>query len=235
MIVTFEARWIARAWLAVGLASRPDKDDAMLDRSLHVELYVDGVRLVATDGLVLLTAWVPARGKEGDPPPGYDDAPVEAVTVYDWHGRGRGLFAHLLALVSVDDPPEIEVTLAAGDEARDGAASGLLSFAGMERRQLSVMASGREQILLDVYEGEYPNWRAVVLRHVQRRTGAIALACDVVGRLAGGLAKLYDGPLEWRFGGVDKMALIAIGSIGVEPRLEGVVMPARFTFPKEDD
>lgn len=235
MIVSFDAGYFARGWLAVALASRPDKDLPMLDRTVHLELYPDGCRLVATDRTMLLHAWVPAVGKEGDPPPGLDDAPLERVTAYDTHRRAAGLFTHLLSLLSVDDPPDIEVTVSAGDEVRDAAASGLLTFAGLERRQVSFMATGRELLLLDLFEGDWPDWRAVTLRHVPKRTSAVALNCDAIGRLAG-LGKLYEAPLEWRFGGVDwapigKMAAVAIGS---DPRVEGVVMPDRFEFGDPD-
>lgn len=56
----YSGHTLARAWLSVALASSKDTGRPQLDRTVLVEQYREGLRLVATDSHVLPT---PARPK----------------------------------------------------------------------------------------------------------------------------------------------------------------------------
>lgn len=98
----FDAPTLARAWLSVAQASSSDKDLVTLDRTVAIEEFPTGVRLVATDRYVLLTAWVPDLGAYYEPrEPGLDEAPDRTVITKDSDGRGRGLLGYLTQLAHI--------------------------------------------------------------------------------------------------------------------------------------
>ena len=55
----FDAPTFARAWLCVRQATATKDDAAVLSKTVAVEEFDHGTRLVATDRYMLLTAWVP--------------------------------------------------------------------------------------------------------------------------------------------------------------------------------
>lgn len=229
MTIKFPAGPFAQAWLSVAIASSPDKDRPALHRTVLIEQFAEGCRLVATDSYVLLTAWVPDDRHEFATEPALDEAPLAVGVARDPHGRGKGFMAHLLNLARSEetklDPPEIDVRLGVTDPERANAGT----FEGMEAEFIVVEYPDHERLILPAYEGEYPNWRSVVPGFSPVTTEAIALNPEIVGRLAK-LGKLNgeDNPLVWRFGGPDKMAQVEVAHS--DPFVHGVVMPVRWDF-----
>ena len=161
--LTFDAAWLARAWLSVAEASSKDTARPALNRTVCVEFYDDGVRLVATDSYMLLTAWVPTFEHTSTtevPPsePDDDELPGEVVVAIDEDGRAKGLFTYLLALANGKDKPEVLVKLAVGASPE----TSLGMFDGLAGDVLTIAAEDREALLLAVYEGEFPRWRPLV-------------------------------------------------------------------------
>lgn len=224
--LTFDARALSAGWLSVAQASTKAKDRPVLDRTMAVEFFPDGVRLAATDSYVLLYAWVPALGyKHNEKAPDFDDAPDETVVARDPDGRAAGLLAYLRSQTEDEEAPDIEVSLGIADGSAQPTHA--LSFAGFEGKCLVVEGDGREALRLDLSDDDYPHWRGLLVPFTPRRTDAIALSPEIIGRLAK-LDKLHPGQsLVWQFGGTDKMARLRIGTEPVV--VEGAVMPMRLS------
>ena len=221
----FDAATLARGWLSTALASGTAAYAPALNRTVLVEEFPGGVRLVATDSVLLLTAWVPSLASEhkldlGEPL--IDEAPESTSVVMDLDGRGRSLLGYLLAKSKkADDDEAVDVSMTFGvlDEDRDSP-----SFEGMASRWTTHDFDGVERLRLRCYEGEFPTWRSLLAYHEGKRTSAVALNPDVLGRIAK-LGKYHAGSVLWHFGGVDKVARIEVEDS--EPHVVGLVMPMR--------
>jgi hypothetical protein len=218
------AAHLATGWLSVALASAKDKTRPVLDRTMLVEEFESrGVRLVATDGIMLLHAWV-SVDTSGEPHamPERDEAPDTSVIVADFDGRAKSLLSYGLAVAQADDAPMMHFRL--GFTTEDYG-----TFPGMETPYLTIdlqVASSDldvERVRLPIIEGRFPAWQPIVAKHKPVRTAGIALAPDVVKRLAK-LGPLHgDKRIGWTFGGVNKMAGVEV--IDSWPYVAGVVMP----------
>ncbi len=218
--LTFDAGWLARAWLSVAEASSKDTGRPALDRTVCVEFFPDGVRLVATDSYMLLTAWVPSIEAMHDEPeaPPMDEAPDAAVVAIDTNGRAMGLFAYLLGLTRGDDAPEILVKLATG--ASPETSMGM--FDGLQGECLTIAAEDREALLLGLYEGDFPTWRRFVSAHRASMTPVLSLNPDILGRVVK-MAKVNGADhVNWHFGGAMGPAKIDVEGA---PAITGMVMP----------
>jgi hypothetical protein len=231
--VIFDARYIARGWLAVALASATDKDRPALNRTVHIEEHAAGLRLVATDSYVLLHSFVPDLDHDLADEPELDEAPSVTATAIDPHGRAKGFLAHVLKLArqaEENNTGRIEVRVRLNVlGARDDDGHRPPSFDGMEARSVVVEQPDVERVMLDSYEGQWPTgWRSVMGGFRPVDTGTIALNPDIVGRLAR-LGKVHPaGLLGWTFGGKDRAARVEV--IYAEPAVEGLVMPCRWDF-----
>src|SRR5436305_10638746 len=183
--LTFDAGWLARAWLSVAEASSKDKGRPALDRTMAVEFYGDGVRLVATDSYMLLTTWVPCFAVTSAETvviaaPDLEESPLSTVVAIDEDGRAKGLFSYLLGLVSAKDAPEILVTLTTGP-APEISGPALVLWEGGAGDCLTIAADDREALLLGLYEGEYPTWRRLWSSFSAQRPRALALNPEILG------------------------------------------------------
>lgn len=223
----FDARLIARGWLAVALASSTDKNRPQLNRTVFVEEHTGGVRLAATDSYMLLHCWVPDIEHDLDQAPGIDEVPISTATVMDPHGRAKGFLAHVLKLANQaeqDDLEPIDVRLRLN--VLDTATRGQNVFTGMEARSVILEQPDVERLQLDVYDGTYPAWRPILGNHRTISTELVALNPEIVGRLSK-VGKIHPAStLGWRFGGPDRAAAVEI--INSEPAVSGVVMPCRW-------
>jgi hypothetical protein len=214
--VLFDAGTLATAWLAVAQASGADKDHPILSNTVAVETYPEGVRLAATDGTMLLTAWVPDRDHDLVGEPALDDAPVTSLVAMDPDGRARGFMAYLHKLATAEDAEPIECRLTVAEFDDDGA------FAGMAATWVMAEYPDHERLTLRCFDAPYPNWRALIAGFTARKTDAVALNPDLLGRLAK-LGKLGSKSLIWRWGGQDKAAYVELEGTTVR----GLVMPVR--------
>jgi hypothetical protein len=221
---TFDASMLATAWLSVALASGRDPDVPVLNRTILVEQFPQGLRFVATDRYVLLRAFAPNIDHKPTDEPGIDEAPDEFAVAMDLDGRAKGLLGYLLGLArhaAKEGLPTVEVgvTLNATDEADEP------TLAGLERRYVRFDYQAQERLQLDTYGGDFPEWRGFIANLATVSTEAVALNPEIVGRLAK-LGKLHgNAPILWRFGGEDKAAAIEV--MDSEPHVRGVVMPVR--------
>lgn len=214
---------LAKGWRSVALAASSDKARPILC-GVQVEQYPEGVRLVATDSYVLLSSWVPNLEAERDlkPEPGMDEPPMATAIVLDPHGRGKGLLAHAQQLAVDDGIDEIRMDLRVV-AVEDPDAPG---FAGMEPRWCVIEVSERERVKLRLCEGEYPNWRRLLDGLTPQASERVALAPDLVARLAT-LGKIQkETRLGWTFTGEDKP--VAVDLIDSHPFVSGLAMPCRW-------
>lgn len=214
---------LAKGWRSVALAASSDKARPLLCGVL-VEQFADGVRLVGTDSYMLLTTWVPGIEAERDlkPEPGLDEAPIATAVVLDPHGRGKGLLAHAQQLAAKGEVDEIRMDLGV-IAVEDTDAPG---FAGMEPRWCVIELNERERVKLLLCEGEFPTWRPLLDGLTPVVTERVAMAPDLVARLAK-LGKIQDETsLGWTFTGDDKP--VAVELIDSHPFVSGLAMPCRW-------
>lgn len=219
----YDANTFARAWLSVALASGKDKGRPALNRTVSIETYDEGVRLVATDGLVLLHSFVPTIDEDIAIPPDLDAVPDRVATAIDHYGRALSLMAHLNTITAGEDEEDVQraqVEIVFDVEAPEHVGQ----LDGMESACIALDHPDHERVVLSTYDGDYPNWRALVHGFTGRRTEAVALNPEIVARIAR-LGKYHTNgrPLLWRWGGVKKPAGIEVAD--GEPFVGGLVMP----------
>lgn len=220
----FDAETLAQGWLSVAVASSSDKDRPQLHRTVLIEQHVEGVRLIATDSYVLLHAWVPNIEHDLDPEP--DGAPDSIAVAMDPHGRAKSFLAHVLGLAQSakkKDLPPVEVRLSLGVTDHDDNAD---SLPGMEATYAVLELPDTERLKLTVYDGSYPEWRALSRGFAATATDTIALAPSIVGRLAKLGAILSESTLGFSWAGPDKAARVEL--VGAPVTVEGLVMPCRW-------
>jgi hypothetical protein len=223
----FDAPTFAVAWQQVANACATDPDIPVLNRTVALEEYVHGVRLVATDRFILLTAYVPNLDTDNNEVPTPDTAPERTVIVTDTDSRAAGLFAYIRKLAKrekLESAPEGTREVRVDHDVRVPAGVDITqeTFEGMEPTYTVFTVPDVEKVYLPVIEASYPDWRPLILEHNPVRTHTIHLNPD---RLAA-LGKLYPGPIEWQFGGAQKAARVTVA--GSYPLVEGIVMPVRW-------
>lgn len=221
----FDARDLARAWLAVAIAAGQEDERPILYRTTLVEEFPHGVRLVATDGIMLLRSWSPDLEHAGAAEPGMDEAPTASAIAMDPHKRALGFCSHLLALASGEDAPLIEVRLSLGVMEIDPSAPP--AFEGMESDWVVLEHPSSERLMLVSMDAGYPTWRA--LGSKPGPADSLGLSPDILARL-GKLGKLYGGETLW-FTFAGDVGAIAIStspaSSPINSSVVGIVMPVR--------
>lgn len=233
----FDAPTLALAWLSVAQASGSDKTEPTLDRTVAIETHPGGVRLVATDRYVLLSAWVPALDGHAAEPPHFDEAPDRVVVTQDADARGKGLLSYLIKLAHLgkdDEAPygslvvdlEFDVRLPAGVDADQ-------PLEGLEPTYAVLDVPDTERVYLPIIVSDYPDWRRLLDDFTPQTTDRIALPLERLHRL-GALRRWCPGPLRWTFGGEASVARVALDGYGErDPAIAGLVMPSKWILAGE--
>ena len=234
MTMFFDARTLGRGWLAVALASGKDKARPALGRTISIEQFDTGVRLVATDSYVLLRSWCPNLEDELAPEPDLDEPPLASAVAMDPHFRGRGFLGHALTLVAEAEKAghgeSVHVSLELGVIDSDDDAEWHSTLPGLAALWVVLELPDEERLKLQSYEGEYPNWRNMTFK--PEKTTSIALNPDIVGRLAK-LGKIQAGTtlgFEW----AGKIGAARLELLDSDPRVVGLVMPCRWDFDRNE-
>lgn len=231
----FDAPTFARAWLAVSQATGGTDDVAALARTVAIEEFTHGVRLVSTDRFVLLTAWVPNLESSWDGEPEHHEAPDRTVIVQDLDQLGGKVLRHALTIIKRADPNGVQPAgflrlIVKWDERLPVDRAGDQTLEGLELVYTVFELPDVERVWLPVIVTAYPEWRALVLEHEPQETKAVAFWPERLGRLAKVAGWTY-GPLTWTFGGHERAALIDWPES--DPHVTGIVMPARWVLPGE--
>jgi hypothetical protein len=228
--VKFDGPALADAWLSVFAATSRDKVLSLLYKTIAIEEHPTGIRLLATDRFVLLTAWVPDLDSHYDSPPPFEQAPDRVIVARDADGRARSLLGYVLTLAHRESTPEdytpgdVQVRLDFDVKLPPGAAGGPEVLEGMDPTYVVLSVPDVEKVYLEAVPMPYPDWRALVADHKARTTREIVLNSEIVERLAK-TRKHTSGRIEWTFGGQDKPALVAFPDS--DPHVHGIVMPIR--------
>lgn len=227
----FDALALARAWLSVAQASGADKNAPTLNRTIAIEQYPGGVRLVSTDRYVLLTAWVPDLDVTAEEP-ALDEAPLRTVVAQDLDSRGKGLLKYLLKLGhwgkdtevpygGLECSIEFDVRLPIQPDEDQ-------PLDGMEATYVVLEATDVERVHLGVVVDDFPNWRDLLIGYTPLATDTIGIPLDRLARIAG-IKSWARGPLSWQFAGPDKVAKVSTAVLQErDPAVTGLVMPARW-------
>lgn len=226
----FDGVQLADAWLSVFAASAKEKHYPELYKTIAIEEHASGIRLLATDRVVLLTAWVPDLDNYYGSPPAIEEAPNRVIVARDADGRARSLLGYVLALAYRDTKPdeytpgEVQVRLDFDVKLPPGAAGTQDVLDGMDPTFAVLSVPDVEKVYLEVQSTSYPDWRPLIFEHRPRKTADIVVAADVVERLAK-IRKHASGRIKWTFGGRDETALVSFPES--DPHVHGVVMPVR--------
>lgn len=232
----FDAPTLALAWLSVAQASGTDANVPTLDRTVAIEEHANGVRLVATDRFILLTAWVPSLSGDDDEPR-VEEAPDRTVVTQDSDARGKGLLGYMVKLAKLGRDEEVpygdltlelefDVRLPVGMNADQ-------PLEGLEPTYAVLTVPDVERVYLPIIVSDYPDWRPLLHDFRAESTDRIGLPLERLYRL-GGLRRWNAGPLRWTFGGEASVARVALESYGErDPSIQGLVMPARWLLPGE--
>jgi hypothetical protein len=233
-VTVFSGYDLARGWLSVAVASAKDEHRGALHRTVSIEAHSDGVRLVATDSIVLLHTWVPNIEHPLAVAPDLDEAPYVRTVAIDADGRARQFYGYVLSLANRaaredQEPPEVRLQLGVIDAL---AAEDRPTFDGMEARYVVLELPDMERLKLPVYDGNYPDWRKVLPTFEPVATSRVALDPTVIGRLAK-LGPYHRGQaLGWTFGGENRAAAVQV--LESHPFVEGLVMPCRWDFERNE-
>lgn len=228
--IVFDGPTLAHAFLGVFAAAGTNRDHALTYKSVAIERYEYGARLVATDAAMLLTAWVPDVDDQPEPP--VDVLPSRVVVASDADGLARHLLGHVLSLArrqdhyipgSITVGVEFDVRLPAGEDPGQG------TLDGLEPVYVVLECPDVERVYLPVVGDVTADWRRLVIDHDGEETKQIGINPEFLERL-GKVRRHADGTLVWKFGGADRPALVDWPDS--LPHIIGVVMPRR---PIEDD
>lgn len=224
----YDAQMLAASWLAVAVASQKH-DSPILDRTVLVEKFPEGLRLVATDSYIILWSWVPAIGHEFDPVPQIDEAPAAKAIARDIHKRCAKFMRHVGKLGQRDDdqdPVEIAVRLGVSVEPSAQAPLG-----GLDATYALFDFPGHERIQLETVEGSFPSWQHVIARFEGDLLAGFALSPYMAEQL-GKIGKLFPGRnLVFRHGGANRMMRFEMPG---DPAVEGGVMPVRWDIARDE-
>lgn len=226
----FDAPTLAHAWLAVFAASGTDKKHATLYKTIAIEEHPKGIRLLATDRRVLLTAWVPEIDYHYDSPPSFEQAPDRVVVASDGDARGRGLLGYVCSLANRRGanneeytPGEIEIDVDFDVRLPPGSkVPAQEALEGMDPTYVTLSVRDVEKVYLEAIPISYPDWRPGFASHTPERAATVALDPEILERLAK-VRKHAAGALAWTFGGTDRAALVEYSDS--DPRVHGIVMP----------
>lgn len=223
----FDGPTLARAWLAVMAATGTDKNIGKTYKTIDLEQHLRGLRLVASDGRLMLTAYVPDLDHHYDSPPEPAELPEQIHVVADRKGRARGLLGYVLSLATETDPEayapgDIEVRIDFKQEHAHTRGSGPVqpTLEGMEPDYATLTVPGRERLNIEIVTDSFPDWRRIA-DHASKRTLGVLLPPEQLEKVAG-IRKLARGPLEVTMG--ETTALVQYPQS--DPHIAGVVVLA---------
>lgn len=223
MKLFFDADNIALSWLSAAIASDKHDSQPVLDRTVCIEWFDQGARIIATDGVLLIHAWAPTTNANAWYAPGDDEPPERRIVVFDPDGRGTGLLKYARKLcVAADKADEAHPDLSIEVRTAPPRPSGHVAMPGLEAECVVLEVPGAEKVLLDVIDGEYPSWQGVARQSVEP-TDDVMFAAERLKQVAL-LGRIQGRPVRWRFSG-QRLAVLEVEDTDLETG--GVLMALR--------
>lgn len=221
---------LAHAWLAVFNAAATDAK-SVFHKSIALEIHLRGLQIVAADGRMMLTAYVPDLEHHYDGPPSLDTAPERTIVLNDDDGRGRGLLGYVCQLgaryrYGFEDyaPGTVEIRVEHDQKLPPGAKDDQ-TFEGMESVYTVLAVPDREKVHLPIVPVEYPDWRQIMARQ-EASSGArrvVALDPETLERLAKARKHAF-GALQLSLGAKPK-TLLRVEFLDSDPYVFGSITP----------
>lgn len=232
----FDAPTLAHAWLAVSAAAGSERDLPLTYKTVAIEEFTHGVRLISTDRWMLLTAWVPELGEDAVEPD-ISELPERTVIAADLDGRARSMLGYLLSLanrIGEDDYVEGMVEVEIKFDVRVPAGQGVpATLDGMEPTFCVLDSKDVERVYLPVHEGmRWVDWRRVFDGFTAKKTTSINFDASHLDRL-GKIRKHAPGPIVWTFGGPTSAALLRYSHS--DPQVHGLLVPAPTSLDAETE
>lgn len=237
----FDAAEFATGFLSVAQAFAKDKLRPQLNRTVLVEEYRHGVRLVAVDGFLLLTSWVRYMGADGLDPataePGLDELPERQSVVHDPDGRGRQLLhwaRNLAARRDKEDEERPKLRVEIGMLDGPGVSVAAQAFEGLEPKWCRFKLDAEEEVRIQLYEGDYIDWRQIVAAVEYGEAEQFLLPSWVLEQIAKVAGLHSDHPWRWSMSGGDEDPM-RIELQFASPSVWGCVMPAGMNRDSDPD
>lgn len=222
------ARRFALAWRAVFAAASDDAHRTELCDTVLLEQHDDrGIRLVATDTVAMLWAWVGYTEADQQAPPELDERPDRTLLVADYSGLPRTLFAHIIGSTKtkegVDRLSPLRIRVGVFEERGNQPTLGSeVDRAGV------ILFYANEAVALPVVEVDFPTWRSVAQARPARGLKRVGFRPDYL-RFMGGI----------RIDDAEAVELDLLGKAGIalrvpgDPIIHGRVMPVRLADADE--
>lgn len=222
------ARRFALAWRAVFAAASDDAHRTELCDTVLLEQHDDrGIRLVSTDTVAMLWAWVGYTEADQLAPPELEEAPDRTLLVADYSGLPRTLFAHIIGSTKtkegVDRLSPLRIRVGVFEERGNQPTLGSeVDRAGV------ILFYANEAVALPVVEVDFPTWRTVAQARPARGLKRVGFRPDYL-RFMGGI----------RIDDAEAVELDLLGKAGIalrvpgDPIIHGRVMPVRLADADE--
>lgn len=220
----FNSWAFSRAWLSVAVGQGSDKDRPALYRATLIEEFDAGVRLVSTDGYVLLRAWISSAAADGSSDPGLDAVPELTVVCSDRDRRINSLMGYVQGVTKgdgIDTPLQLSVVLGTMKTA------GQDQLEGMEESTVAFHFGHEydERIESPIFDGNFPAWKPLWFDHETRTTERVTFGANALQRI-GKLSALWDkAAVRFEMGGEHGVAKFYVAAPDVN--VEGLSMPFR--------
>lgn len=233
----FDGPLLAKAWLSVAAAAEQKlKLQAQLYKAVTIEQHDDGVRLVATDRTVLLTAWVPDLDNYYGAEPDWEIAPDRTTVAADVDGRARSMLGHILALanrIPEDDytPGEVRVDIEFDVRVPAGTGGAQAVLEGMDPTYVVLASPDVEKVYVPAIDGgRGVDWRTALGSHAAKSTTTARYDPELLERLCK-VRSHAGGPLQLGLGG--KGGTTRVSFVNSDPHVHGLLLPAREGDPSE--
>lgn len=216
--LTVEGLGFARTWLNASVAAGQDESRPGLYRATTIELFEDGLQVVASDAVLLVGGWVPLDYLA--PRPGFDELPGKTIVVADYDKRGHALMRHIesqaLEAQKNEEPFTVDLSIVEMESDSEPTLTQEMSRKGL---RISIPT---EELTLNIVELPAMSWRSFMAL-TPGNPSKLTLSTDVFKAL-GKLRSLNGFPLTLKFAENNGPAVIEFGESD-ETYMFGAVQP----------
>jgi hypothetical protein len=244
--ITLPAEYVIPAWRNAFLAASDDDAAPVLNRTVAVEWYPEGLRFTSTDSYVLVTSY--ADGDRFGPiqvdAPDLDESPMGAVVAIAADRLMTDFLKHRAAEVKAynrymdakgpEAPGPIDITFSLGTIDEPNTAQQRLDL-GEENQRRLIVSCDTERIALPLYDGEFPNWRASLSSHRPAPRAKVSARADILRRIGQLNSLPFTDDQDWlQLTMANGGALVMVSGVGRVP-IEGAFAPRREEAAEEAD